>query len=482
MDGDVTHPGETEDIGPAGDIRDDPPEEKKTSGSQIRQRRPQEGCIIGGGSSTEADGSKHDTAPDDAPQKNISEAGNAQAKSPSVPAAPPGEDTEQGPTDQQGKKVTGVTSGSVASGSSAEDEKRESKGDSPSSHKAPPSPDQCTVPKKDEEDSNQFENIEDIGPAGDIRDDPPEEKKTSGSQIRQRRPQEGCIIGGGSSTEADGSKHDTDGKAEADAGESSSLRTAKFWIPAWLIALLLVTGVIYLCWPSSSKPPETEENLSLQVLRKHLTEMESSFPGQRKEVWRRSKILLEKHLQSAQPTEPVSMILTAGRGAEMTLHCLANRLATAYSSALNSSVLHVNGLSKTSQDSDQVKLDIDKVLKRAFEGDKRAAVIHRFEELPPASTLIFYKYCDHENAAYKEVSLIFTVLLQEDELSSVLGLGEVEEKVRDHIEDKFLTSAQPATFNQMDPDKWSGLWSRISHLILPVTAVKSHEELGCDSS
>ncbi|XP_066548173.1 torsin-1A-interacting protein 1 [Amia ocellicauda] len=247
----------------------------------------------------------------------------------------------------------------------------------------------------------------------------------------------------------------------------------------FVVLLLLAVLVAFLMLQRREKVFK-DEKLIGEEFDAQFMKLESSFPGQRKEVWRRSKILLEKHLQSAQPTEPVSMILTAGRGAERTLHCLANRLATAYSSALNSSVLHIDGLSKTSQDSDQVKLDIDEDLKGAFEGDKRAAVIHRFEELPPASTLIFYKYCDHENAAYKEVSLIFTVLLQEDELSSALGLGEVEEKVRDHIEDKFLKSREPASFKDMDRDKLGGLWSRISHLILPVNTEGSIEQQGCD--
>ncbi|KAF4110069.1 hypothetical protein G5714_009321 [Onychostoma macrolepis] len=93
-------------------------------------------------------------------------------------------------------------------------------------------------------------------------------------------------------------------------------------------------------------------------------------------------------------------------------------------------VLNINGKSKASQDSDQVKPDIDRELRNAFEGEKSAAVIHRFEELPPGSTLIFYRYCDHENAAYKNVFLAFTVMLDaEVEVSSTVSLGRVEEMV-----------------------------------------------------
>ncbi|KAL1022882.1 hypothetical protein UPYG_G00033680 [Umbra pygmaea] len=212
-----------------------------------------------------------------------------------------------------------------------------------------------------------------------------------------------------------------------------------------------------------------------------LSALEAMFPGQRSEMWRRSRIHLERHLRTVRPTEPVSIILTAGRRGEKTLRCLASRLASAFASARNASVLHIDG-DKAGQDSDRVKLDIDSKLQGAFQGDKPVAVIHRFEELPPGSTLIFYRYCDHENAAYKEVFLAFTVLLPEEDLDKQLTLNEVEERVQDFIKFRFVGSDSrdnPSSYNRMDLDKLSGLWSRISHLILPVAAEDSIEQGGC---
>ncbi|XP_066500331.1 torsin-1A-interacting protein 2-like isoform X2 [Hoplias malabaricus] len=203
------------------------------------------------------------------------------------------------------------------------------------------------------------------------------------------------------------------------------------------------------------------------------------FPNQRSELWSRTEIHLKRHLKLNDPREPVSMMLTAGRRAEKTLGCLAQHLARAFSAALNTSVVDIDGASKTAQDSDQVKLDIDTVLREAFDGGKQAAVIHHFEELPPGSTLIFYRYCDHENAAYKKVFLAFTVLLPVDELHSKLSLSEVEEQVLEYLKNRFVSSDRTAMFNKMDVDKLSGLWSRISHLILPVAAEQMMEQHGC---
>ncbi|XP_047231099.1 torsin-1A-interacting protein 1-like isoform X2 [Girardinichthys multiradiatus] len=210
-----------------------------------------------------------------------------------------------------------------------------------------------------------------------------------------------------------------------------------------------------------------------------LSLLQSQFPSQRAVLWERTKVHLEKHLKTADPTEPASLILVAGHKAERTLQCLAQDMASIYSSARNGSVLHLDGASKAGQDSDTVKLDIDNQLQAAFEGDKPVAVIHRVEELPPGSTLIFYRYCDHETAAYKQVFLLFTVLLPQDEISSEMSLIEVEEMVLNYIKEKLVNSESEADFNEMDVDKFSGLWSRISHVVLPVVLEEEVEQEGC---
>uniref|UniRef100_A0A8C5DC97 Torsin-1A-interacting protein 2-like n=1 Tax=Gouania willdenowi TaxID=441366 RepID=A0A8C5DC97_GOUWI len=208
--------------------------------------------------------------------------------------------------------------------------------------------------------------------------------------------------------------------------------------------------------------------------------VKAEFTHQRTELWTRSRIHLLRHLQSAQPTEPVSIILTAGLGAQQTLRCLAHSLAIAFSSARNASFLFIDGHSKAGQESDLVKLDIDRQLQGAFEGNTQAAVIHRFEELPPGSTLIFYRYCDHENAAYKKPLLVFTVLLGDQrEIPADAQFSAVEEMVDDHLQKRFLSHSRPVSFDSMDRDKYGGLWSRISHLILPVAAEETVERKGC---
>ncbi|KAB5567377.1 hypothetical protein PHYPO_G00232070 [Pangasianodon hypophthalmus] len=253
------------------------------------------------------------------------------------------------------------------------------------------------------------------------------------------------------------------------------------WYILLLILLFLLAVVVFWFLRTPSPPLQKELNL-LEVFSQEMDKVQASFPSQHRELWRRSRIHLQRHLSLTDPTEPVSLILTSGRGAEKSLGCLAHQLAAAFSNALNSSVLGIYGTTKSAQDSDLVKLDIDIALKEAFEGGTQAAVIHRFEELPPGSTLIFYRYCDHENSAFKKVFLIFTVMLQEDmDFPPNVSLGMVEEVVQEYLKEKFVSSDRTARFNQMDLDKLSGLWSRISHLILPVAAEQKIEQHGCQT-
>lgn len=265
------------------------------------------------------------------------------------------------------------------------------------------------------------------------------------------------------------------------AGASSKGFLRYFWQLVLLVllsaGLLLASKLLPTVQRTKDSSAHSSRSVNSGLFVKELSRLAVRFPSQRPELWKRSQIHLQKHLDQPHPTEPVSMILTAGVRAQKTLLCLAHNIASAFSSALNASVVVIDGASQANLDSDQVKMNIDSQLKTAFGGDTLAAVVHRFEELPPGSTLIFYRYCDHETAAYKRAFILFTVLLSEEDLSSQQSLKEVEEMVRDDIEKRFV--GNQTAFNKMDADKFSGLWSRIAHLILPVAYEDDLEKTGC---
>ncbi|GCB69299.1 hypothetical protein scyTo_0012399, partial [Scyliorhinus torazame] len=252
----------------------------------------------------------------------------------------------------------------------------------------------------------------------------------------------------------------------------------------WSIKILLVAAVLLvpIAWVILNFQNQQESEVvkkMLNIFLHNFGKVQKSFPNQEEQLWKRSRIMLQKHINMTVHSEPSILMFAAAWDAKETMQCLTGRIAGAYASAFNSRIMEIDGASKKFLNSDEVKLELDNQLSCGFGDGRKSAVIHHFQDLPPPSTLLFYKYCDHENAAFKDVSLLITVLIDEEKLDPGLNFNLLEETVYDFLVMKFSISGKTGRYNILDADKFSGLWSRIAHVVLPVRPEKEIEENGC---
>ncbi|XP_071802411.1 torsin-1A-interacting protein 1-like [Asterias amurensis] len=170
----------------------------------------------------------------------------------------------------------------------------------------------------------------------------------------------------------------------------------------------------------SRKPSMRNSNVA-DIVEENISSIRKNFPGQEEDLWVTVKAAVDYHISSeAEPECPIILLFGSHPDASKTSRCLVEKLGRTLSEILgkenpHDSLYEIDGEDFQNQNADRAKMDMDRGLRKAFQGKpgKKVAIVFNLDYLPPCSVLLFHGYCDTDNAIFKDVAMIFTVTLDD---------------------------------------------------------------------
>ena len=218
------------------------------------------------------------------------------------------------------------------------------------------------------------------------------------------------------------------------------------------VAFLLVIVAILI----APEKPERKPFVLPIIFENKIKELQSSFTNQTDRFWRILKNRGLAHLNNASPSQPLVLLLAAPPAAHSTVDCFAKKLAEGLDPEYKRMLATIDGREERSYPGEDTKKKMDDLLIRRFKKGHRAALVHHLELLPPPSPLLFYSYCDDQNAPHKHVAIIFTVHLPVEPDAS-LAPKEAEGTVEKYLAD--------IVWAKEDKDAVAALLSRVADTV-----------------
>ena len=220
-----------------------------------------------------------------------------------------------------------------------------------------------------------------------------------------------------------------------------------------VVAFLLVILAILI---APDEKPERKPFVLPIIFENKIKELQSSFTNQTDRFWRILKNRGLAHLNNASPSQPLVLLLAAPPAAHSTVDCFAKKLAEGLDPEYKRMLATIDGREERSYPGEDTKKKMDDLLKRRFKEGHRAALVHHLELLPPPSPLLFYSYCDDQNAPNKHVAIIFTVHMPVEPDASL------EPKEAEGTVEKYLADI---VWAKEDKDAVAALLSRVADTV-----------------
>lgn len=276
-----------------------------------------------------------------------------------------------------------------------------------------------------------------------------------GNKENAGQTKEPNITGQGNGTEEKRNKTE-DSPSPPSSSSDQGKKTNDLGYILYSAGIILVVVIAYIFVPvfTPTHEPEMKSDFDLvTIFGNGVDELQQSFTNQTERFWMILKNRGLAHLRNKHPTQPLVFLLAAPPPAHEWVDCLATKLAETLEPKWKRNLATIDGNQEKGNSADKTKEKMDEILEEKFKAGHRVALIHHLELLPPPSPLLFYSYCDDQNAPYKYVTIIFTVNLP-DEPSSSLSSMEAEGIVEEYLANE--------VWSKVDKDAVSALLSRIA--------------------
>ena len=231
-----------------------------------------------------------------------------------------------------------------------------------------------------------------------------------------------------------------------------------YYVVTFLVVAIAIIGFSVV---NSEQPqcPGCDSNYDfVKIFENGLQELQTNFTSQTERFWKILKSRGLAHLRTKSPRQPLVLLFMAPPSAHNVADCFTKNLAAKLDPKHSKELTTIDGKDYQTSPGHEAKEKLDKVLSGALQSGHRATLVNHLELLPPPSPLLFYSYCDNDNAPFKHVAILFTVHLPNEpdpSLSAVETEGLVE---------KFLSSE--VWSNAYNKDAVAALLSRITDTVV----------------
>jgi hypothetical protein len=167
---------------------------------------------------------------------------------------------------------------------------------------------------------------------------------------------------------------------------------------------------------SPSLQTESTASLNLEHLDKKFDELREKYPNQTERHWKIIKVQLKKLFRPGRQTQPAIILFVAMPHAVEAMNCIAKEIGNTFAEMSNSkSPVLIRGAELAVMEDKLAKLELDNKLLNGFQGGRRVVIMFELESFHGEPLLLLHSYCDHENAAFKDVVIILTLRLDTNE-------------------------------------------------------------------